>query len=203
VAHRPVEDVLDIDRARVRDRREVVADDAFLDDHREEADAHEPVAGTPEAAKSAAVTEEHAGEADERQGLEHDLCGHADRHVGGDDVSDVGRRVVDLDRDEDGAGDRGTEAGDRIETVGGGGAHVGLLCVGAGRVSGDERHAMSRCGDRTSQGDVIWGVDSAGCRSEQAEVRGSRYRRAAGLHVELLEDVLGVRAQRIHRDIEL
>ena len=67
VTHCAVEDVLDVDGTRVRDRREVVADEALLDDDGQEADAHERVADAPEAAEPAAMTEEHAGEADQRQ----------------------------------------------------------------------------------------------------------------------------------------
>ena len=35
------------------------------------------------------------------------------------------------------------------------------------------------------------------------EVNGSTYRGAASIHVELGEDVLGVRAQRVHRDVQV
>ena len=119
VTHGAVDDVLDVAGVRVRHRREVVADDAFDGEHREVADGQERVPGEPDAAEPAAVVGEHAGEADERQDAHQDLCGLAERHLGGEEVRDVGRRVVDLDADEDGAGSRGAEASHRGEAAGG------------------------------------------------------------------------------------
>ena len=45
------------------------------------------------------------------------LRGLADRHLGGDEVRDVGRRVVDLDADEDRAGGGGAEAGGAVRRL--------------------------------------------------------------------------------------
>ncbi len=123
-----VEDVLDVARIRVCESREDAGDDALDGEHREVADAQQQVAGEPEDAEPAVVAQEHAGDADQRQDGHQDLGGLADGNVGGDDVGDVGRRVVDLDADEDGAGGRGAEAGGSCEAVGGD-VHVGLLGV--------------------------------------------------------------------------
>jgi hypothetical protein len=72
------------------------------------------------------MADEHAGETDQRQGAEQNLRGHADRHLAGHEVRDVGRRVVDLDADEDGAGGCGAEAGGRGDAVAAD-VHGGLL----------------------------------------------------------------------------
>src|SRR5437660_1044376 len=53
---------------------------------------------------------------------------------------------------------------------------------------------MNRRGDATSQSDVTRLVIRLGCRSEQAKLRGSKHRGAAGRHIQLGEDVLGVGA---------
>ena len=74
-----VEDVLDVARVRVRHRREDVGDDALDGEDREEADGQQRVAGEPEDAEPAAVAEEHAGEADQRQDAHQDLRGLADQ----------------------------------------------------------------------------------------------------------------------------
>ena len=137
VTHGPVDDVLDVHRVRVRLGRQDVGDDALDGEQREVADGQQRVADAPEAAEPAAVAQEDAGQAGQGQDAHQDLRGLADRHLGGEEVGDVGRRVVDLDADEDGAGGRGAQAGDGGETVGGD-AHVGLLGSVPGGVSGDD-----------------------------------------------------------------
>lgn len=54
-----------------------------------------------------AMADEHAGQADQRQGAKQNLRVNSDRHLGGDDLRDIGRRMADLDADEDGARGRG------------------------------------------------------------------------------------------------
>jgi hypothetical protein len=114
-----VEDVLNVGRVGQRHRREDVGDDALDGEDREVADGQQREAGEPEGTEPTAVAEEHAGEPDQRQDAHQDLRGLPDQQLRGDEVRDVGGRVIDLDADEDGAGGCGAKAGGRGEAAGG------------------------------------------------------------------------------------
>jgi hypothetical protein len=113
----------------VRQAGENEGGDDFSGEHEQVTGTEDQVADPSEYACLANLTQVHAGDADERE-RRHDRLGRAAHHpIGGCDGMDVHGRVLNLDGDEDQAGQRGADAGGPGE-AGSGNGHDCAPCPG-------------------------------------------------------------------------